>query len=183
MARSSSVRSKKPNALTTLSHHWRRLVLVGGIDALAGIVSLALPGATLVALAIILGLVLLIGGAVAVQNGLHEQLWWPVILGALSIFAAILCFISPGVGAYAILFGTALLFFFAGIGEMLLASQRGANRLWWLVLGALTFIASLVMFAFPGVAYATVALTVGSSFLLRGMGELVLAARIRSLDR
>lgn len=174
-------RSRKPSPLSILPQHWKRLLMVGVLDVIAGVVSLALPGATLVALAIVLGIVLLVAGIASIQSGLAEQLWWQVILGGLSVFAAVMCFISPGVGAYAVLLGTALLFFIAGVGELTLAAQRGPNRLWWLILGGLTFVASLVMFSFPGVAYETVALTVGVSFLLRGLGELVLGARVRAL--
>lgn len=42
-------RSRKPSPLSILAQHWKRLLMVGVLDVIAGVVSLALPGATLVA--------------------------------------------------------------------------------------------------------------------------------------
>jgi uncharacterized membrane protein HdeD (DUF308 family) len=104
-----------------------------------------------------------------------------VILGVLAIIGAVICFIHPGAGVVAILIGCALWFFMLGVAYLFAAFTGSEDRVWWGFLGVLSVIAAIIFIASPGVAITTVAILVGIAFLIRGLGEIVFAWRLRGM--
>lgn len=175
--------SQSRGLVAGVTAQWPRLLTVGILDVLVGVVALAWPGVTVAALAILFGLFLLLSGIVAVSISWRTRSVVGLVLGVLAIVAAIICFVHPGAGVVAILLGCALWFFMLGLVYLGAAFAGARDRLWWAVLGVLSLIASVIMIASPGVAISTVALLVGIAFLIRGGGELALAWRMRGMHR
>ena len=158
---------------------WRRLMIAGVLDVVIGVLALAWPAITVLALALLLGIVLLISGIAALAFVRVSA--WSAVVGVVSIIAALICFVHPGAGVFAILFGAALWFLFTGFADLAIAMSARSGRGYWWVLGVLSVIAGIVMLVSPGIALVTVALVVGLSFLIRGMIELGVGWRVRSL--
>ena len=164
------------------------LLVLGGIDVLAGILALAWPGATVLVLALIFGLLLLLGGIVAIGVGttIRRAGGNPVatyIIGGIAIVAGLICVFHPGAGLWAIALGCAVWFLMTGFGDLAMASASPANRLWFGVLGVLSIVAGVILLFNPASAILTVAVIAGISFLIRGAGELTLGWRLRSRQR
>ncbi len=157
---------------------------VGLIDIVAGLFAVAWPGVTVLALALLFGIMVLIAGAVSLGTGLMIRRSGgdgivPLVVGGVAIVAGLICVFHPGAGVFAIIVGCTLWFLFTGLGELALARVDSPMRPWFLVLGVLSIVAAIVLIVNPGVAIATVGLIAGISFLIRGAGELSIGWRLR----
>jgi uncharacterized membrane protein HdeD (DUF308 family) len=167
----------------TVTGFWRRILVVGAFNIVAGVAALIWPGATVLVLAIVLGIFLLLSGAALLAIGASVRSLLMIVLGVLSLVAAVICLAHPGAGVFAILLGCALWFFVNGVLELSAAILGVAGRLLWGVLGVLSIAAAVIMVSSPGVAVFTVALIAGISFLIHGTGEVALALRLRTAHR
>lgn len=164
------------------------LLILGGIDIVAGLIALAWPGVTVLALALTFGILLLlagvgaigIGSAVRRAGGSPAATW---VIGGVAAVAGLICIFHPGAGVWAIVIGCSLWFLLTGVGDLLVAAAMPTHRVWFGVLGALSIVSAIVLLARPGVAIVTVALVAGIAFLIRGSGELTLGWRMRAMTR
>ncbi len=164
------------------------LLVLGGVDVGCGLIALVWPAVTVLALALIFGLLLLLGGLLVIGVGMvarraggNAVAAW--VIGGIAILAGLICIFHPGLGIWAIAVGCAVWFLMTGIGDLFVAAASPAHRIWFGILGVLSIIASVVLLIHPGVAIATVALVAGIAFLIRGAGELALGWRMRSAVR
>jgi uncharacterized membrane protein HdeD (DUF308 family) len=167
----------------TVSGYWRRLLFVGALNIVAGFAAVIWPDATVLVLALLLGIFLLISGSALLAIGASVRSVLMVVLGVLALVAAVICLVHPGAGVVAILLGCALWFFVNGVVELSAAIMGVAGRIWWGVLGVLSIAAAVIMVSNTDIAIATVALVAGFSFLIHGAAEVVLAMRLRSAHR
>jgi uncharacterized membrane protein HdeD (DUF308 family) len=163
---------------------WGWLLFDGILGILAGIVALAWPGVTVLALAVVLGIGLLFQGSLQVSAGSRAMSGtpgrgWLIFFGALSILGGVICLVHPGAGVFAIILGITIWFVAAGVNELVAGFTLKEHRAWNLILGVLTLIAALILIAQPGLAIGTVAFLTGLFFLIRGAGEIALAMRLR----
>jgi uncharacterized membrane protein HdeD (DUF308 family) len=164
------------------------LLVLGGIDVVAGLIALAWPGVTVLVLALIFGLMLLMAGLVAIgigsvvrrAGGSPAATW---VVGGVAVLAGLICIFHPGAGVWAIVLGCSLWFLVTGVGDLLVAAASPAHRVWFGILGVVSIVAAVVLLVHPGVAIVTVALVAGIAFLVRGAGELALGWRLRSITR
>jgi uncharacterized membrane protein HdeD (DUF308 family) len=168
---------------------WPRLLALGVLDTVIGVLAIAWPGVTVVALALLVGITLLLSGAVSIGFGMRLRRSGmssgvvPTVLGIVSIIAAVICLIRPGTGVAAIAFAAALWFLLHGLADLGRAGADREHRLWWAAMGVLGIVAAVVLLVDLGAAVLTIALIVGISFLMRAAGEFVLALQLRRLHR
>lgn len=175
--------SERYGLVASVTSQWPRLMVVGVIEVIVGIASLIWPHVTALVLGVLFGIVLLLSGLIVLSISWGTRSVVGVILGVLAIVGAIICFIHPGAGVVAILIGCALWFFMLGVAYLFAAFTGTQDRAWWGFLGVLSVIAAIIFIASPGVAITTVAILVGLAFLIRGLGEIVFAWRLRSAHK
>jgi uncharacterized membrane protein HdeD (DUF308 family) len=157
---------------------------VGAIDVIAGLVAIAWPGVTVLALALLFGILVLMAGLVSISMGLlirrsGGDAVVPFVFGGAALIAGLVCIVHPGAGVLAIIVGCTLWFLFTGLGQLALARVHSPMRTWFLVMGGLSLLAAVILIARPGVAIATLGLVAGIAFLVRGAGEVALGWRMR----
>lgn len=164
------------------------LLVLGAIDLLCGLIALVWPGITVLALALIFGVLLLFAGLMALGVGMalrragsSPTISW--IVGAVAVIAGLVCVFHPGAGVWAIILGCSLWFLITGVGDLVVASAAPRNRLLLAVLGVLSIVAAVLLLVRPGLAIITVALIAGIAFLVRGIGELSLGLMARRSGR
>lgn len=176
-------------AVRESSSHWPRLAVVAVLDALIGLLALVWPGATVLVLAVVLGVLLLASGLTSVAVGLRLRRasvgsWtWAVGLGVVSVLAAVLVLLRPGTGVAAIAAVLAVWFLVHGLADGHRARVDRGHRVWWAVLAVLNVVAGLVLLVDLGAAVLTIALIVGVSFLLRAATEFAVALQLRRVHR
>ena len=172
----------------TRSYGTPHLLVLGGIDLICGLIALVWPGVTVLALALVFGVMLLLAGLMALGVGstIRRAGGSPVItwiIGAVAVVAGLVCIFHPGAGVWAIILGCSLWFLITGIGDLVVASATARNRLVLVVLGVLSIVAAVVLLIRPGLAIVTVALIAGIAFLMRGAGEISLGLMARRSAR
>jgi uncharacterized membrane protein HdeD (DUF308 family) len=177
--------SIRAGVLGPLRRTWRWVLADGLLGIVVGVLALAWPGVTVLTLAILLGLGLLAQGVAQLAAGWSVQRGtpgrgWLVVFGLLALVAGVVCLFRPGVGLLAIVIGVAVWFFAAGVNDFVAAITLREGRVWNIVVGALSIVAGATVVAQPQTGLSTVALITGISFLVRGLGETVLALRLRS---
>jgi uncharacterized membrane protein HdeD (DUF308 family) len=164
---------------------WWTVLVLGLLSILFGLVVLIWPHVTLRVMAVLVGLWLLfigitrIFGAFLPGRGLGRQVLSGVI-GLIILVGGVLC-LRNLVNALAVLaFLVALTWLFTGLAEIVAAFQTtGAMRVVLLVLGLLSLAAGFVFLFWPGLSLAALVLMTGLTALVLGIGELVLAFRLR----
>jgi uncharacterized membrane protein HdeD (DUF308 family) len=175
-------------AIIVQTYSSRHLFILGTVDVIAGLIALIWPSATITVLALIFGIMLLLGGVMVIavgslarrEGGGSVALTW--VLGLIAIVAGLICIVHPGVGIWAIALGCALWFLLTGIGSLFVAAASPRHRIWFIILGVLSIVASIILLVNPDEALQTVAIVAGIAFLIRGIAEFGIGWQLRRLS-
>ena len=180
-----TLRTDAADVLAGIGRHWGWALAFGIVTLLAGLLTLAWPGRTIVVVAVLVGIQLMAAGIyrfVAALASDDER-------GGTRVLLALLGVLSFIVGLYAlhhILLTIASLALLLGIFWIVNGavetftglSHRGMQgRAWTVVMG----MAGVVVLAYPGISLATLAVVLGVWLLVLGAMEIVLAFRFRSV--
>ena len=169
--------------METLLRAWWVPLLTGVLNLIAALVVLIEPHNSLKAVAVVLGIYLVLAGIVLAITGLARPRpnrgWWAFALGALAIVAGVFVIARPGSAVHGvrIVFGIYLLL--AGGAHLGIAVFAVGNRAGEVLRGALDLIGGLVFLFAPKLGLAALALFVGIYLLMRGAVEVALAVELR----
>jgi uncharacterized membrane protein HdeD (DUF308 family) len=164
---------------------WWLFVLLGAIAIIAGVLALAYPDITLLALGIIFGAYLLVWGiftlAGAFVPGTPTALVvLRVLVGFLGVLAGLICLVRPGASLLAVLIAFSFWFILIGIADLAQAMETSDNRALLVVLGLVSVAAGVIILGNPDIGLPTLALLVGIGLLVRGTLEIVMGFALRS---
>lgn len=173
----------KYGEMVKVTGHWGWLLVIAVLEAIAGIIAVAFPAITILALSIILGVDLLIIGVASVVTAFRipsgaSGRGWAAVLGVLAIVGGLICLLRPATGVFAILIGLSIWFFAAGLNDLARAIA-GPQRWFPGIVGVLSLAAGVVVLVSPITGIGTVALIVGFGFILRGVMDAAAAFAIR----
>lgn len=170
------------NTVTTESNKYslgrgrRTLALAGVVIVAIGLLAIALPFATGIALTTLVGVLLLLGGIVHAGHAITADTWkgslWQVALAIVTIGAGIVLLVQPIVGLLSLTLLVIVYLFADGIVELgtSLRMERGSGRSWVAASGVLSFVLAGVLWAgFPTTAVWLVGVVVGISLLTTGL--------------
>ena len=160
----------------TLEQGRRTLAMAGVVIVAIGILAIALPFATGIALTTLIGVVLLLGGIVHAGHAITADTWkgslWQVALAIVTIGAGIVLLVQPIIGLLSLTLLVIVYLFVDGIVELgtSLRMERGSGRRWVAASGALSFVLAGILWAgFPTTAVWLVGVVVGISLLTTGL--------------
>lgn len=165
-----------------LSQFWWLVLLIGLVSAAAGVILVARPSDSLKALAVVVGIFLVLDGIteLIVAIGDRDNRTLRVITGVLALIVGIALIRHPfhGVAAIGLLIGILLV---AAGGIRLVAAIAGGGRPpMRLLIGGLEIAAGVVIVANPHIGYTALALITGIWLILNGIGMVALAVLIRA---
>lgn len=167
---------------------WGWILAFGIITVVAGLAAIFLPGATLVAIAIVFAVQLIVGAAFRFASAFAM----PGESGWLRALQAILATLSFVVGIYLLghialsLLVLALLlgfyWMFHGIVELFVGIGHAElpGRAWLIVTGVLSIVAGVVLVVAPGISLFTLTLVLGAWLVVFGVIVAVRALQIRA---
>jgi uncharacterized membrane protein HdeD (DUF308 family) len=177
--------------LDRMSRDWWIIALQGVAAVVFGVVAVAWPGITLLALVFLFGAYALVDGVLALIRGLRlggggRPDWWRIVHGIVGIAAGVIAFAVPDITAYALLLVIAAWAIASGAMELIAAYQLRdvIRREWLLALGGLLSIlfgVSLVLF--PAAGALAVVLLIGAFAIASGVILLAIAFRLRGRAR
>jgi len=159
-------------ALSGVGRSWGFALAFGVLTILAGGLVLTWPGATVLAIALVIGLQLLVGGVywfVRALSGDERNPAVQVLLAVLGVLGGIVVLRYPVLTAFALPLVLGLFWTVNGVMETFHAiTRRTASRGWAIGAGALSIVAGVVLLAFPGIGLLTTAFLVGIWLVVYG---------------
>jgi len=177
--------------LGRLGRHWGWVLFFGVITLVLGILALAWPGHTLIAIAVVFGVQLVVMGVFRFVASFA----YPDLSGGTRVLYALLGVLSLIIGLYALrhvlitIVALALLlgifWVVSGTTELFTAiSQRELpNRGWNIFSGILGIIAGIILLVYPAISVLALAVVVSVWLIVYGMMEISVAFQMRSLAR
>lgn len=176
------------SALTAAHRHWRALLIEGIILSLLGVTAIALPLLAGLAIAVLFGWVILLGGMVGLVTTLMGRnapgFGWALLSAVLWIAAGMAALLWPAAG---LVYFTFLLFaWFAVEGVLMilyaLSHRRGDTARWsWMLFSGLVnlALAAMLLAGLPGTAAWALGLVVGVNLVFNGISltSMALVAR------
>lgn len=163
---------------------WWLVVSLGVLSVVVGGIVIAKPSHSLKALAVIVGIFLLLDGIAELVLAFGRSTGnrgVVALLGLLDLIIGILLIRHPltGVKAIALLLGLWLIA--AGVIRLVIALDTHGDRLGRLVVAGIEIIFGIVILASPNVGFATLAVLVGLAFILNGLGVIAFGLLLRTL--
>jgi len=174
--------------LQALARHWWVLLLNGLFAILFGILAVAWPGLTLLALIWIFGVFCLADGATSIvlsfARSERGMFWQMLLLGLVSVIAGLCALAWPGLTALTLVYVIAAWSIVRGVGEIIAAIELRKvidNELLLGLAGFVSILFGIVLFARPGEGALAVVWVIGVFAIARGALLVMLSFRLRGL--
>lgn len=163
-------------------------IALGIASMLLGLAAILWPGATLLVVALLFGLELIfaglvrIAGAAMLKTSAGSWRVLSVVLGAMTIFAGVLCLIRPGASLFALVIVLAVGWLADGASELVSAftvSRPRSERISLIAFGLVSIIAAIVLLTVPGASLVLLARIGGVILIAFGIASLVAALTSR----
>jgi uncharacterized membrane protein HdeD (DUF308 family) len=170
--------------LWPIARHWWLWVLFGVLSIAAGVIALANPGLSLLAIALLFGCALIVIAFFDLLSGLQAETGdtfrrvAAVLLGVLALIAGIICLRRPGASLIPLVLvvGTYLIV----AGALQFASAPGdADAAPHVVLGGFDVVLGILILAVPGLSLVLFAVLFGIGLVVRGAMAIVVGLRLR----
>jgi uncharacterized membrane protein HdeD (DUF308 family) len=150
------------------------VIVVGAITVICGIVAVAWPKITLLALAILIGLDLICLGAVSIARAFQHNLDGGAralsgVLGLFGVIGGVAVVRRPGDTLLVIVLVVGLWLFGSGVVEIIRALVYPGQRILGLVTGAVDVILAILILSWPKESLGTLAILTGIAFIIRGV--------------
>jgi uncharacterized membrane protein HdeD (DUF308 family) len=162
------------------------LILRGALAIIVGIVAIAWPGATILALVILFAVYAFIDAGLQAVRGFSSATAGPVfghlLLALIDLAAGVVALAWPGPTALVLVLVVAAWAFTGGFLEIFAAFAAGetaGTRALFIVAGLVSVVFGLVLFARPGVGAITLALLFGLFNLTYGTSQVVMGVQSR----
>jgi uncharacterized membrane protein HdeD (DUF308 family) len=161
---------------------WWLVVTLGVLSAVAGGIVIAKPSNSLKALAVVVGIFLLLDGIaefVLAFDSRTSNRGLVALLGLLDLVVGILLIRHPLGGVKAVALLLAIWLIAAGVVRLVIAFDTHGNRLGRFVVAAIEIVFGIVIVANPNIGYATLAVLIGLAFIINGLGLIAFGILLR----
>jgi uncharacterized membrane protein HdeD (DUF308 family) len=162
------------------------LILLGVLAIVVGIIALAWPGVTVLALVILFAIYAFIDAGLQAMRAFSSRAAGPVIghllLGLLALAAGVIALAWPGPTALVLVLIVAIWAVAGGLAEIFAAFQSGetaGTRALFILTGLVPIAFGVVLFARPNVGAVTLALLFGLFSLIYGISQITMGVEMR----
>lgn len=170
-----------PAAAEVLARAWWIPLVAGLLNLIAGLVILIEPHNSLLAIALVLGIYLVIAGILTLIAGLARPRDRGIVIAfaILAIIAGAFVIARPGSAVHGVRIVFGLYLLISGLAHLGSVVFESGNRGQEILRGSLEVIGGIVFLAAPKLGLAAVALFLGIYLLIRGALEVTLALALR----
>ena len=178
--------------LQMLAENWWIFAVRGVAAIIFGVLAFLWPGPTVIVLALLFGAYALVDGVAMLVSlirgdpAARRNAWTVGLIGVLGVVAGIVAVIWPEITALSLLFVVAAWSIVTGITQIIAAIRlrREIEGELWLGLGGLiTLLFGVYLAIFPGLGLLSLVWLVGVWAVIFGIVSLVLAYRLRAMQR
>ncbi len=170
-----------------IQENWGWFLALGIALVIGGIILIAAPLATSIAVTILIAAVLFVGGLVQIYNSFKTQgtssFLWNLITGIIAVIGGIVIYLNPLAGTFALTLVIAAIFVAQGVSQILLAYKLKPHEGWvWVLIAGIVSLAAGVMIwmDLPGSAAWALGLIAGISVLVNGWSYIAIALAARA---
>ena len=164
------------------------LILLGILAVIVGIIAIAWPNITILALVILFAVYAIIGAgrqaAMAFGSRDAGPVFGHLLLGLISLAAGVVALVWPGPTAYVLVIIVAAWALVGGIAEFAAGFQSGetaGTRALFILSGLVSIAFGVLLFARPGVGAVTLALLFGLYSLIYGFSQITAGVQLRQV--
>ena len=175
-----------------MCRQWWVVVLRGAIAVLFGVMAIAWPGITVLALVVLWGIYAVIDGitglslAFSARRVPDPQRWLYGLLGVTGLVAGIIAILWPAITALVLLVIIATWAIIAGVVQVIAAFRlrKEITGEWFLALsGAVCIVLGLLLFTQPGTGAIALVVAIATFALVWGVSLILLGFRLRKVGR
>jgi uncharacterized membrane protein HdeD (DUF308 family) len=166
------------------------LILLGVLSVIVGIIAIAWPSVTILALVTLFAIYAFIGAGLHAMRAFSSATAGPVfghlLLALINLAAGVVAVAWPGPTALVLVWVVAIWAFVAGFAEIAAAFAGGVaagTRAMFTVTGLVSVAFGVVLSARPDIGAVTLALLFGLYSLIYGVSEIVLGVQMRQTGR
>jgi uncharacterized membrane protein HdeD (DUF308 family) len=172
------------SSVPRIAANWWLFLLIGLVSTIAGVLAIAYPDLTLMAIGIFAGVSLLFLGAMDIVEaiaGTPESRALSTIVGVLSLLAGLICLRRPGESLLAIVVVLGIYLVVAGVIRFVRSFSEREDRALMMGMAILDVILGILILSLPGLSLVTLAVLFAISLLAHGIFSIILAFRLRSV--
>src|SRR5215471_8179476 len=166
------------------------LILLGVLGVIVGIIAIAWPNVTILALVIVFAVYAFIAAALQAMRAFSSATAGPVfghlLLALIDLAAGVVALVWPSPTALVLVLVVAIWAFVAGFAEIFAAFQSGetaGTRAMFIVTGLISIAFGVVLSARPDIGAVTLALLFGLFSLIYGVSEIVIGVQMRQTGK
>ena len=166
------------------------LILLGVLAIIVGIIALAWPGVTVLALVILFAVDAFIGAGLQLARAFSSRAAGPVfgylLLSLAGLAAGVIALVWPGPTALVLVLVVGIWAFIGGCFEIFAAFQSGqtaGTRTLFILSGLVSIAFGVVIFARPNVGAVTLALLFGLYSMIYGFSQITAGIQARQLGK
>ena len=166
------------------------MILLGILAVVVGIIAIAWPQATILALVILFAVYAFMDAGLQAARAFSSRSAGPVfghlLLALISLAAGVVALVWPGPTAYVLVIVVAAWALVGGLVEIFAGFQSGetaGTRALFIVSGLISVAFGVVLFARPNVGAVTIALLFGLYFMIYGFSQIAAGVQVRQLGK
>jgi len=174
------------SASSSLKSSSTSLILIGVLAIIVGIIALAWPGVTVLALVYLFAIYAFIDAVLQAMRAFSSRTAGPVVghllLAVIDAAAGVIALVWPGPTALVLVLVIGIWAFVGGFFEIFAAFQAGetaGTRALFILGGLVSILFGVVLFARPGVGAVTLALLFGLFSIIYGVSQIVMGIELR----
>jgi uncharacterized membrane protein HdeD (DUF308 family) len=169
---------------STIAKEWWMLAVLGAVSIVAGVLAIAYPDVTLLAIGIIFGFYLILAGIFEIVTailGESESRALNAIIGVVALIAGIVCIRRPDGSVLAVVIVLGIYLIVTGGVRLVFAFDEEEGRALAVVAALADLVLGILILALPKVSVVTLALLFGLSLIVRGGFALVSSFKLRKV--
>jgi uncharacterized membrane protein HdeD (DUF308 family) len=178
--------SRMASQVEPIAQNWWLFLVLGLVSIVAGVLAIAYPDITLLAVGIFIGVALLFVGALNIVEAISgdvESRTLNAILGVLAVVAGLICLRRPGESLLALIVVLGIYLVVSGGIEFVRSFATLEDRALRMGLAIIDVILGILILSLPELSLVTLAVLFAISLLVRGVFACWLAFRLRGLRR
>ena len=166
------------------------LILLGILGVIVGIIAIAWPGVTILALVILFAVYAFMGAGLQAARAFSSRSAGPVfghlLIALIGLAAGVVALVWPGPTAYVLVIVVAAWALVGGVVEVIAgfgSGETAGTRALFIVSGLVSVAFGILLFARPNVGAVTLALLFGLYSLIYGFSQITAGVQVRQLGK
>jgi uncharacterized membrane protein HdeD (DUF308 family) len=168
---------------------WWVALIAGAVSIGVGVLALAYPGPTLLAVGLLFGIYLTLWGASMLYRGAAGHGLPAIVrvlfalIGIFGVLAGLMLMVRPGQSVLTVVWVLGFWWVLSGALQLTHGFASSAGRTWNIIWGMVGIVAGVVILAQPGIGLVTLVWIGGIALIAQGTIELFAAFELRRLHR